>query len=243
MVLLLTNWSLPTPSIWGVTSLWKELPASAHVKNSLDHSLICKKRGFVSLTHNQVRDLEANLISEVCKVVQWEPQLLPLSGETLDLRSTNTAAKARWDISACGIWNTADKTFFDVHVFQPGAESNINAPLLTQPPRDTKKKRKGHITEESLKLRKPLSPHWCSQLLEEWEKKQRNFTNGLPHSLLIKGALLIVMSCHTCVSYVHQALLRVSSRKHPAAQYLYILIKLCIVLQMIINFCCFYQMN
>ena len=56
--------------------------------------------------------------------MQREPPLLPLSGETFDLRSVNTAAEARLDISARGIWNTVDKTFFDVRVFHPGAASN-----------------------------------------------------------------------------------------------------------------------
>ena len=93
-------------------------------RNTLDHSLVCKKGGFVSMRHNQIRDLEAILMSEVCKDVQREPPLLPLSGEMFDLRSTNTASEARLDISARGIWNTVDKTFFDVRVFHPGAESN-----------------------------------------------------------------------------------------------------------------------
>ena len=76
--------------------------------------------------HNQIGDLEAILMSEVCKDVQREPPapLLPLSGEMFNLRSTNTASEARLDISARGIWNSVDKTFFDVRVFHPGAESN-----------------------------------------------------------------------------------------------------------------------
>ena len=93
-------------------------------RNTLDHSLTCKKGGFVSMRHNQIRDLEANLMSEVCKDVQKEPQLLPLSGEAFERRSTNIAAEARLDISARGIWNTVDKTFFDVRIFHPGAQSN-----------------------------------------------------------------------------------------------------------------------
>ena len=63
-------------------------------------------------------------MSEVCKDVQREPPLLPLSGEMFNLKSTNTASEARLDISARGTWNTVDKTFFDVRVFHPGAESN-----------------------------------------------------------------------------------------------------------------------
>ena len=76
------------------------------------------------MRHNQIRDLEANLMSEVCKDVQKEPQLLPLSGEAFERRYTNIAAEARLDISARGIWNTVDKTFFDVRIFHPGAQSN-----------------------------------------------------------------------------------------------------------------------
>ena len=41
-----------------------------------------------------------------------------------DLRSTNTTSEACLDISACGIWNSVDKTFFDIRVFHPGAELN-----------------------------------------------------------------------------------------------------------------------
>ena len=81
------------------------------------------------MRHNQIRDLEANLMSEVCKDMQREPQLLPLSGETFEQRSTNTAAEARLDISARGIWNTVDKTFFDVRIFHPGAQSNKAATI------------------------------------------------------------------------------------------------------------------
>ena len=81
------------------------------------------------MRHNQIRDLEANLMSEVCKDVQKELQLLPLSGEAFEWRSTNIAAEARLDISARGIWNTVDKTFFDVRIFHPGAQSNKAATI------------------------------------------------------------------------------------------------------------------
>jgi P2-related tail formation protein len=57
-------------------------------------------------------------MSEVCKDVQKEPQLLPLSGEAFERRSNNITAEARLDISARGIWNTVDKTFFFIEIFQ-----------------------------------------------------------------------------------------------------------------------------
>ena len=92
--------------------------------NSIDHALICKKGGFVSLRHNQIRDLEAHWLSEVCKGVETEPQLIPLIGETFEHKSTNTAPEARLDIFARGFWSSLDSTFFDVRVLHHGCKSN-----------------------------------------------------------------------------------------------------------------------
>ena len=45
--------------------------------------LAAKKGGFVSLRHNQVRNLTASQLNEVCHHVCVEPQLLQLTGENL----------------------------------------------------------------------------------------------------------------------------------------------------------------
>ena len=71
-----------------------------------------------------IRDLEASLLQEVCKDVKTEPKLIPLSGESFRLKSTNTRQDARLDISARGVWNTMEKTFYDVRVFYDGNTSN-----------------------------------------------------------------------------------------------------------------------
>ena len=47
------------------------------ILNSVDHILICKKGGYVTMRHNALRDAEANLMEKVCKDVQCEPKLLP----------------------------------------------------------------------------------------------------------------------------------------------------------------------
>ena len=47
-----------------------------------------------------------------------------LIGETFKLKTTNTRPDARLDITARGVWNTVDKTFFDVRVFHDGNKSN-----------------------------------------------------------------------------------------------------------------------
>ena len=43
--------------------------------NDMDHCLICKKGGFVVMSHNVLRNTEAELLQEVCKDVQIEPTL------------------------------------------------------------------------------------------------------------------------------------------------------------------------
>ena len=92
--------------------------------NDINHTMICTKGGYVHLRHNQIRDIEAKLLAEVCHDVVIEPPLLPLTGEQFPLRSTNVAAEARLDISARGVWRPMDKIFFDVRIFHPTAVSN-----------------------------------------------------------------------------------------------------------------------
>ena len=41
----------------------------------------CKKAGFVALQHNEVRDMLATLLSDVCKDIELEPSILTLNGE------------------------------------------------------------------------------------------------------------------------------------------------------------------
>jgi len=92
----------------------------------VDHSLICKLGGYAStMKHNSVRDSEAQIIREVCRDVQAEPTLLnPLSINENDYqRIVNTADNARLDISARGLWNSCEKTFFDIKITHPTSQS------------------------------------------------------------------------------------------------------------------------
>ena len=93
--------------------------------NDMNHAMICPKGGYVHLRHNQVRNLEAKFLSEVCHDVALEPTLLPLSGERFNQASANTADAARLDVSARGVWRPMDKVFFDVRIFHPTAQSNL----------------------------------------------------------------------------------------------------------------------
>ncbi len=92
-------------------------------KNSVDHTLICKKGGYVAMRHNNLRDLNCELQREVCRDVVVEPQLLPLDTSETDGVQGDRAAP---DISSRGLWSTFERTFFDVRVLHPNSPSYQN---------------------------------------------------------------------------------------------------------------------
>ena len=117
---------------------------------SVDHSLNCSFGGFPTIRHNELRDMTANLLSQVCSNVQVEPHLQPLSGETLSHRTLNADDQARLDISAKGFWNTSHElVFFDVRVFIPLAKSHINQSLSSCYRKNEKEKQ--HVYEERVR--------------------------------------------------------------------------------------------
>ena len=52
----------------------------------------------------EIRDVTANLLTEVCHDVVIEPDLQPLTGEVMDRVSANTTNGARLDIAVNGLW-------------------------------------------------------------------------------------------------------------------------------------------
>ena len=98
-------------------------------KFTVDHAMICKKGGFVSQRHNELRDTTRDLMSEVCKNTVSEPLLQPLSGEKFRHSTANTQDNARLDLSADDFWIRGQRAFFDVRVFDPVAPSYITQKL------------------------------------------------------------------------------------------------------------------
>ena len=99
---------------------------------SVEHAFSCPTGALPSIRHNDIRDLTARLLTEVCPNVAIEPDLQPLSGETLSLRTSNREDGARLDVSAQGFWGDRhERAFFDVRVFNPLAPSNCRSSLST----------------------------------------------------------------------------------------------------------------
>ena len=90
---------------------------------SVDHSMTCPCGGFPTLCHNELCNITAKLMTEVCHNVGIEPNLQPLSGERLQQRSANCDDGARLDIVADNFWGDGRRAFFDVRVFYPLAQS------------------------------------------------------------------------------------------------------------------------
>lgn len=67
---------------------------------SVEHALSCPRGGFPSIRHNEIRDITASLMNEVCHAVGTEPCLQPVNGEQLHHRTANREEGARLDIVA-----------------------------------------------------------------------------------------------------------------------------------------------
>ena len=89
---------------------------------NVDHAMVCKRGGFIIQRHNELRDLEAELLNMVCHDVEIEPGLQPVTGEELN-RGANQAPDARLDIHARGFWERQRSAYFDVRVCHPNAAS------------------------------------------------------------------------------------------------------------------------
>ena len=85
---------------------------------NLQHALSCPKGGLAITRHNELRNLTAEILDEVCKNVAIELLLTPLTGEELP-KSSNTSNQARADVSAKGLWVDGQMAFRDVRVFNP----------------------------------------------------------------------------------------------------------------------------
>ena len=93
-------------------------------KFSVEHAFTCPKGGFPSIRQNEIRDLTAGLLTEVCHEVEVEPHLQPVTGEKFILTSSNIEDGAHLDILANGfLGGRCEKTYIDVKVFNPHAPS------------------------------------------------------------------------------------------------------------------------
>ena len=71
-----------------------------------------KRGGFISIRHNDLPELTADMILEVCKVTEIKPKLTPLSGEELQGKTSNNSNETRIDIRTPGFWKHGNRYIF-----------------------------------------------------------------------------------------------------------------------------------
>ena len=82
------------------------------------------------MRHNEIRDITASLMTEVCHSVSVEPLLQPLTGKQLSTMSVVTTNEPRADIQARGFWgDRKQQAFLDVKVFNAYAKTYRDTPL------------------------------------------------------------------------------------------------------------------
>ena len=107
------------------------------------HAFSCAKGAFPSIRHVRIRDMTAQLLSELCPNVEVEPPLQPLTGETFRHRTANVEDNARLDVKAQGFWGSNRQyAYFDVRVFNPHAPTNCNQTIAASYRRHENEKRR-----------------------------------------------------------------------------------------------------
>ena len=74
------------------------------------------------MRHNELRDITAELMKEVCHEVKTEPLLIEVNGEQLNGRTANKRKEARLDVSALNFWTPGIRVFLDIRVFNLNAQ-------------------------------------------------------------------------------------------------------------------------
>ena len=150
------NYNLTKQEFWDAIKLqynWPipNLPSRCVCGEKYDvhHSMSCKKGGFITHRHNELRVLTAKLLEEVCKDVEIERMLTTLTGEVY--KTANHHPEARLDVSANGFWIKGQRTFVDIRVYDPNALRYKNQ-TLKQCNAKNEMEKKRHFNERILQV-------------------------------------------------------------------------------------------
>ena len=155
---------------------------------NIQNAMSCKKGGFIAIRHNDLGDLTANLLTEVCKDVDIEPQLLPVTGETSNNRNANTSNEARVYMKSRGFWVRGQQVFFDVRLFDPNTNRYFHKALL-QCYIQNEKDNKRQYNERVLDLTMEISPLLYSQFMGYRKRECSTFYNRLAKKIAKKREL------------------------------------------------------
>ena len=147
--------------------------------NTLNHSLICKKGGHVSMRHNSLVSLITKLlVSAGCRDVVTEPLLLPTAGVTLSPGS-NTAYNPRADVSARNIWNPLERAFLDVRVYHAQAPFNRNLKTIPRMYSQHEEQKKRAYNAQILEAERGIFTPLVFSTSGGWERRLKPYSREL----------------------------------------------------------------
>ena len=101
------GFNLNKQTFWGGIYMRYNIPlprmpsiCSCSSRFTIEHALSCKKGGFISIHHNEVRDFSVELLKKTCSDVSIETPLQIITNETFQLGTSNVSDEARVDVAA-----------------------------------------------------------------------------------------------------------------------------------------------
>ena len=94
--------------------------------SSVDYAMIYHMGGIPTIRHNEIRDITATLLTNICHNIATEQLLQLLSNESFAHRSANRQPNACLNIRTRGFWNRGQDAFFHVRVFHSNVSSSCS---------------------------------------------------------------------------------------------------------------------
>ena len=134
---------------------------------SIYHAMVCPFGGFPTFHHNEVRDLTATLLTEVCHNVATEPPLQPITAKTFPYATANTADDACLDVKARA-FGAGDRLLSWMYMYFIQMLPVIIQSIFLLPTKAMKILRNVNIAIRLEKLSMVSLPYLCLLLLAVW---------------------------------------------------------------------------
>ena len=171
----------------------------------------------MSIRHNDLHDLIARIVSEVCKDTEIQPKLLLLCGEELHGRTTNWSNEARLDIRARGFWNNGQKAFFDIRVFDTKACRYLNKSLQQCHAMNEHEKKRSYNERVLQVVHETFTP-WVFSIYSSMGRERNTFYSRLSQLISDKRNLLKSITMNWIRTKVCFALLKSSLLNLPCSR-------------------------
>ena len=102
---------------------------------TVEHAQNCHYGGFPTIRYDEIRNLIAKLMDDICDSVGVEPKVQPLSDEKLKYKMANQDENGHLDVIAHNFWgHDMQNAYFDIRVINPLARSyrDTNCPVISQ---------------------------------------------------------------------------------------------------------------